>query len=120
MFESRIISFGKVELSEIAEHLSDIDLIGYSQELCLSLINFSSEIKIKIKLLIQNFKALDEEFVFQSLNIIGDPFSKIETKESFEILNNPDNFKLLELLKGKYIKTIYVKKNGCLSVAYLS
>jgi hypothetical protein len=118
-FDAQIAEYKPEHLNDIAQYISKINLINISYEMYISLITYSSETTLKIKLLIQHFGTLGDKLIIDSLNIIGEPFSKIHMKQSFEIANNSENLELLNLLKGKYIKTIHKKKNDHLSVTYL-
>lgn len=118
-FDAQIAEYKPEHLNNIAQYISKINLINISYEMYISLITYSNEATLKIKLLIQHFGTLGDNLIIDSLNIIGEPFSKIHMKQSFEIANNSENLELLNLLKGKYIKTIHQKKNDHLSVTYL-
>lgn len=119
-FDSQIALYKPAYLNDIAQYISIINLIDISNELYISLVTYSSETTLKIKLLIQHFATLNIEMLIASLNLIGEPFSNIHMKQQpFEVLNNDDNYELLNLLKGKYVKTIHKKKNDHLTVTYL-
>jgi len=119
-FDSEIALYSSNYLKDIGEYLSSAYFVNYSTQLYNNLMGNSGDISIQIELLAQHFHTLQRETIIKSLEVIGEPFSKIQKKQKFEVINNPDNLKLLNLLKGTYIKTIHPKKNGNLSVTYYS
>lgn len=118
-YEDNIILFSVEKLNNIAIKLNSINYSDYNYPFYNKLLDSASEMNTRINLVIVNFSDLDDDNeVYNSLDKINNDFSKVRLREPFEVIDNPENRKLLELLKGKYIKNYYPKKNGNISISY--